>query len=238
MTSEQHKLCSVHYTPDVLQEVETSIQELADEVEFEYGLPRGGGLLTTDSAEKAVSNMISNEITTFYITAETDDGTLLISADGTGEDAEHQLTVDGEDRFRNASIRKINQVTKSHEASRIRSKFHSKYISTIQSLLIWSMVFWNIRYFWPVFGIPYYVSMPTYVVVITILGVLTVIGLGILDRLYPYVAIRRDHSPSQLYKFLAHIAMIASIIGLLLSAIVFTDTFVTSIRNPASLVLL
>lgn len=67
--------------------------------------------------------------------------------------------------------------------------------------LISSLLFMDIRYFWPVLGIPFYVPMPTGVILVSVAILSLVLGLEGVNRLYPYVEIRRVRNHQSSYVF-------------------------------------
>jgi hypothetical protein len=219
MASENVRLPSVHYTPSLLRNIEDELRAVEDDLEFEYGVPRPGGFLEVGDLDELEKKMVDSEVKYFHITGTCDKGDFVIGPATSSGDPEHHMIVVGEEKWKDSIIRRVCKIVENNQSSKLRTFMTPKYIKNIQYTIILLLVFWDIRYFWPLFGVPYHLSMPIQVQIMTLVGIAIVVSLEGIDRLYPYVSLRKENEGSRLYRLIAHLAMVGSIFGLFVGII-------------------
>lgn len=212
------KLPSVHYDRDLLEEVIKRIKR-DDDSEVTIATEIGQNVRTANNVEEVFTDsLLPENITSFYIHANSDSGELLISGDGTTKAATHKLIIKGEESWRDEKTNAIKRILKANETSSLRSFLRGSRVKYLQMFLLSTLIFMDIRYFWPVLGVPFYAPMPTNIAIVSIAIILVLIGLEGINWLFPYVEICRNNRPSKLMRVFRTVAQLGGVITVIATA--------------------
>lgn len=206
------QLDPVLYTEDRLEDLIGLLKLDSTDASVSLSATIGNEQISFDSVSELVdSPRISVPIGKISVRLEADEGSADFLIDQSKR--AHLLMVRGERYWARGKEDDIHDFTSQYRSSRIRKYINEIGKTRIQIFLTIALVFMDIRYFWPVLGVPFHKPMPMGVQILSIFLLATIGGLEIYDRIYPYVTVVSDLDDLLYRRIASRVVEVATLIS-------------------------